>query len=120
MCGGRAHLFDLEVLNLTYYGSSVWTVNKVGNLPPGGVSMALLDTLGNCERCDASNVASSRPNANPLGTIAVEAAVANGALAWTRLRWEFTAEEVKRISMCALRSRKLFCSQRALTLQPPS
>ena len=95
MCGGRAHLFDLEVLNLTYYGSSVWTVNKVGNLPLGGVSMALLDTLGNCERCDASNVASSRPNANPLGTIAAEAAVANGALAWTRLRWEFTAEEVK-------------------------
>ena len=57
--------------------------------------MALLDTLGNCERCDASNVASSRPNANPLGTITVEAAVANGALAWTRLRWQFTAEEVK-------------------------
>ena len=91
MCGGRAHLFDLEVLNLTYYGSSVWTVTKVGNLPSGGVSMALLDTLGNCERCDASNVASSRP----LGTITVEAAVANGALAWTRLRWQFTAEEVK-------------------------
>ena len=95
MCGGRAHLFDLEVLNLTYYGSSVWTVSVVGNLPSGGVSMALLDSLGNCERCNASNVASSRPNANPLGTITVEAAVANGALAWTRLRWQLTAEEVK-------------------------
>ena len=95
MCGGRAHLFDLEVLNLTYYGSSVWTVSVVGNLPSGGVSMALLDSLGNCERCDASNVASSRPNANPLGTITVEAAVANGALAWTRLRWQLTAEELK-------------------------
>ena len=91
MCGGRAHLFDLEVLNLTYYGSSAWTITKVGNLPPGGVSMALLDTFGNCERCDASNVASSRP----LGTVIVEAAVANGTLAWTRLRWQFTAEEVK-------------------------
>lgn len=95
MCGGRAHLFDLEVLNLTYYGSSVWTVTKIGNLPSGGVSMALLDTLGNCERCDASNVASSRPKANPLGTITVEAAVANGALAWTRLKWQVTAEEVR-------------------------
>ena len=95
MCGGRAHLFDLEVLNLTYYGSSVWTVSVVGNLPSGGVSMALLDSLGNCERCNASNVASSRPNANPLGTITVEAAVANGALAWTRLRWQLAAEEVK-------------------------
>ena len=95
MCGGRAHLFDLEVLNLTYYGSSVWTVSVVGNLPSGRVSMALLDSLGNCERCDASNVASSRPNANPLGTITVEAAVANGALAWSRLRWQLTAEEVK-------------------------
>ena len=95
LCGGWAHLFDLEVLNLTYYGSSVWTVSVVGNLPSGGVSMALFDSLGNCERCDASNVASSRPNANPLGTITVEAAVANGALAWTRLRWQPTAEEVK-------------------------
>lgn len=40
-------------------------------------------------------MASSRPNPNPLGTITVEAAVANGAIAWTRLRWQFTSEEVK-------------------------
>ena len=90
MCCGRAHLFDLEVLNLAYYGSSLWTVTRVGDLPPGGVSMALLDSLGKCERCDANNTASSRPNANPLplGTVIVEAAVAHGALAWTRLRWQ--------------------------------
>ena len=54
MCGGCAHLFDLEVLNLAYHGSSAWSVAKVGQFPSGAVSMVLLDTHGNSARFNTS------------------------------------------------------------------
>mmetsp|Transcript_1467 Transcript_1467/g.2912 ORF Transcript_1467/g.2912 Transcript_1467/m.2912 type:complete len:480 (-) Transcript_1467:247-1686(-) len=69
MCGGRSHLFDLGVLNLTYYGASAWDVFPAGPLPRGRISMIMIDSDETCARFDVGTVAPFRlgDNLPPLG-----------------------------------------------------
>lgn len=91
---GRAHLFDLDALNLSYHGSSAWSVAKVTPLPSRGVSMVLLDGVGNCSRLDSCNTtAPIRANAPPptMGEFFADAAPGSNGLPPTApsisLRW---------------------------------
>ena len=92
MCGGCAHLFDLEVLNLAYHGSSAWSVAKVGQFPSGAVSMVLLDTHGNSARFNVgvqSWVIASPP---PMGTFVVNVSKAmSGGIS---LHWQDKLPEI--------------------------
>lgn len=92
MCGGRAHLFDLGVLNLAYHGSSAWSVAKVGQLPPGGVSMVLLDAHGNSARISDPQSSCEVGSPSILGTFCAD--VSKSYPASTSLRWQVTVPDM--------------------------
>ena len=92
MCGGCAHLFDLEGLNLAYHGSSAWSVAKVGQFPSGAVSMVLLDTHGNSARFNVGVQSWATASPPPMGTFVANVSKAmSGGIS---LHWQDKLPEI--------------------------